>query len=225
MHLPHRRLQHPRPLAIALAKLAVGVPVGCAARYSVQSNCSVTPGRFSSRCTSLHVGTTRSRPAGGRAKSRASSAASSSPAGSGQVRPAPLARSTHPTPCPTPPYRPRQWPGGSAPPRISTAERREVVSSGAVWLPSRGSLLTGNLPGSRTTPEMCSAWPESLFTMPGIRVHLDQNRCSRWPESLFSISGIGVHVESERAFTMDRNTHKTAIDRARRLLNVRSRPK
>jgi len=27
--------------------------------------------------------------------------------------------------------------------------------------------------------------------------HHDRNRCSRWPESLFSISGIGVHVETE----------------------------
>ena len=48
--------------------------------------------------------------------------------------------------------------------------------------------------------------------MTGIRVHHDQNRCSRWPESAFSISGIGVHVETEWVFTMDRNTHRQAID-------------
>ena len=74
---------------------------------------------------------------------------------------------------------------------------RGVVSSLAGWLPSRGSLLTGNPSGSRTSPDECSDQPESLFTIPGIRVHHDRNWCSRWPESMFTMPGIGVHVETE----------------------------
>ena len=207
MHLAHRRLQRPPPLAIPLAELAVGVAAsGCAAAILLPQQRERHAGLLQ---LLMDLGPRRERPVGGQ---RGPGETGAPPAPRRPGRPAaarsprqPAPAGDRPSPSPSPRRTPAQWRAAgsrasyfrrsnSRSCRISSLEAaiQGVLSlketSSIAWLPISAQRARGRCSPS---PESCSACrnqrsasPDSLFSMPGIGVqHPPESRVQLQSES------------------------------------------
>ena len=201
MHLPHRRFQRPRPAAIALAELAVGVP----GRMRVAILLPQQHER-DARLLQLLVHGAPSRAAGAGRRGCAGRQRAAPPArrhrgrrAAATVRPAAVARCRCVETVPTPTahaWAIARWlsPASYFRRRMSRSFRISSLVA-AILDPPRKPQRVAALPMSQR--------PEPVFTITGIRVHHAgigvhdaRNRCS-------PSVGIAVHMP-EWAFTMDR---------------------